>query len=60
MISTITSPLTSERFNYNPTDIVILTDDTSDPRKLPTRNNIVRAMEWLVQGAQRDDALFFH
>lgn len=49
-----------ERFGYNPADIVVLTDDTRDPRKLPTRENIIGAMQWLVQGAQRDDALFLH
>jgi hypothetical protein len=49
-----------ERFGYDPADIVVLTDDTRDPRKLPTRENIIGAMQWLVQGAQRDDALFLH
>jgi hypothetical protein len=39
---------------------VILTDDAQDPRQIPTRENIMRAMQWLVSGAQKDDALFFH
>ncbi|WWC61496.1 uncharacterized protein I303_104080 [Kwoniella dejecticola CBS 10117] len=49
-----------ERFGYRPADIVVLTDDVNDSRTLPTRENIIRGMQWLVQGAQRDDALFFH
>ncbi|WRT66801.1 uncharacterized protein IL334_003764 [Kwoniella shivajii] len=49
-----------ERFGYRPADIVMLTDDAIDPRTSPTRDNIIRGMQWLVEGAQRDDALFFH
>lgn len=49
-----------ERFNYQAQDMVILTDDQRDPRTIPTRDNIIRAMQWLVEGAQPDDALFFH
>ncbi|WWC69796.1 metacaspase-1 [Kwoniella pini CBS 10737] len=49
-----------ERFGYRPADIVMLTDDVNDPRTLPTRDNIIRGMQWLVEGAQKDDALFFH
>ncbi|ORX39623.1 caspase domain-domain-containing protein [Kockovaella imperatae] len=48
------------RFGYDPADCVILTDDKQDPRSYPTKDNIIRAMAWLVDGAQRDDALFFH
>jgi hypothetical protein len=50
----------AERFGYDPSDIVILTDDSPNERQLPTRENIIRAMGWLVDGAGRDDALFFH
>ncbi|WWC85156.1 uncharacterized protein L201_000013 [Kwoniella dendrophila CBS 6074] len=49
-----------ERYGYRPADIVILTDDSNDPRTMPTRDNIIKGMKWLVQGAQRDDALFLH
>lgn len=41
-------------------DMVILTDDQRDPRSLPTKQNIVRAMAWLVNGAEPNDSLFFH
>jgi hypothetical protein len=50
----------SERFGYQPQDMVILTDDQQDPRSLPTKDNILRAMQWLVKDAQPDDALFLH
>lgn len=40
--------------------MTVLTDDTSDPQKMPTKANIQRWMSWLVEGAKKDDALFFH
>lgn len=40
--------------------MVILTDDQQDPVCRPTRANIIRAMHWLVAGAQPNDSLFFH
>jgi hypothetical protein len=40
--------------------MVVLTDDSNDPKSLPTKANIEKAMGWLVDGAQKDDALFFH
>jgi hypothetical protein len=40
--------------------MVLLTDDTKDARSMPTRANILRAMQWLTNGAQRDDSLFLH
>ncbi|KAK8861765.1 metacaspase-1 [Kwoniella newhampshirensis] len=49
-----------ERYNYRAEDIVMLTDDARNPRQIPTRANMISAMNWLVQGAQPNDALFFH
>ncbi|KAG7096706.1 hypothetical protein E1B28_004120 [Marasmius oreades] len=44
-----------------PTDqIMVLRDDSSNPRKQPTRRNMLAAMQWLVEGAQKNDSLFFH
>lgn len=40
--------------------MVILTDDTPDLCAFPTRENIMRAMEWLVKDARANDSLFFH
>ncbi|KAI0697939.1 caspase domain-containing protein [Cerioporus squamosus] len=48
------------RHGYKSEDIVLLTDDATDPRSRPTRANILDAMHWLVKGAQPHDSLFFH
>jgi hypothetical protein len=50
----------AERYGYRPEDIVMLTDDATNPRQIPTRANMIAAMQWLVQGAQPNDSLFFH
>lgn len=39
---------------------MLLTDDSSDPRQIPTRQNMLDAMRWLVRSARTDDSLFFH
>ncbi|KAI9635791.1 putative metacaspase [Dioszegia hungarica] len=48
------------RYNYRSEDIVMLTDDARNPRQIPTKANIIAAMQWLVAGAKPNDALFFH
>lgn len=40
--------------------MVVLTDDQQNPASRPTRANIIRAMHWLVAGAQPNDSLFLH
>lgn len=45
---------------YRLEDMVMLTDDQSDPNFQPTKANILRAMNWLVTGAEPNDALFLH
>jgi hypothetical protein len=45
---------------YKTSDILLLTDDSKDSRSLPTRDNLIQAMKWLVRGAKKDDSLFFH
>lgn len=52
--------LTAGTYGYSLGDMVLLTDDSGDYRTLPTKRNIIEAMRWLVDGASRDDALFFH
>ncbi|KAF8914273.1 caspase domain-containing protein [Gymnopilus junonius] len=47
-------------YGYKSEDIVTLTDDATNPRMKPTRENILQAMQWLVRGAQPNDSLFFH
>ncbi|KAM0382547.1 hypothetical protein ACHAO7_004898 [Fusarium culmorum] len=49
-----------ERYGYKREDMILLTDDQQDPVMIPTRENIIRAMGWLVSNAQPDDALFLH
>lgn len=40
--------------------MVILTDDQKNPMSIPTKANILRAMQWLVRDAQPNDSLFIH
>ncbi|KKY33921.1 putative caspase-like protein [Diaporthe ampelina] len=49
-----------ERFGYKREDMVILTDDQANPVLQPTKQNILRAMNWLVGNAQPNDSLFLH
>lgn len=48
------------RFGYKSDDMVMLLDNATNPRQLPTRDNIMAAMQWLVRGAQPNDSLWFH
>lgn len=45
---------------YKTEDIVILTDDSRNPRQQPTKRNILDAMRWLVRSARTHDSLLFH
>ena len=47
-------------FGYAREDMVILTDDQQNPMSQPTKQNIIRAMHWLVKDAKPNDSLFFH
>lgn len=47
-------------WKFKPEDILVLTDDTKDPKRLPTKANILSAMKWLVKDAKAHDSLFFH
>lgn len=47
-------------FQYKREDMVILTDDQQNPMSQPTKQNILRAMHWLVKDARPNDSLFFH
>lgn len=49
-----------ERYGYRREDMVILTDDQRDVMYHPTRENIINAMRWLVNGAMPNDSLFLH
>lgn len=49
-----------QQFGYKREDMVILTDDQQNPMSQPTKQNILRAMHWLVKDARPNDSLFFH
>ncbi|KAJ1801830.1 Ca(2+)-dependent cysteine protease, partial [Coemansia sp. RSA 2598] len=51
----------TEHFGFREQDMVILTDDQRDnPRRMPTHDNIIKAMKWLVSDARMNDSFFFH
>ncbi|KAI8080242.1 caspase domain-containing protein [Gilbertella persicaria] len=50
----------TEGHGFREDDMVILTDDQSDPKFIPTKQNILSAMQWLVNGARENDSFFFH
>lgn len=45
---------------FSESDMVVLTDDARSQRQVPTRQNILDAIQWLVKGASANDSLFFH
>ncbi|KAJ1907744.1 Ca(2+)-dependent cysteine protease [Coemansia sp. IMI 209127] len=50
-----------EHFGFREDDMVILTDDQRDnKRRMPTHDNIIKAMKWLVSDARMNDSFFFH
>lgn len=50
----------NKRFGYSYDDMVILTDDQREMGRIPTKQNIIRAMQWLVRDARPNDSLVFH
>ncbi|CAI9774049.1 unnamed protein product [Fraxinus pennsylvanica] len=48
------------RFKFPETSILMLTEEETDPYRIPTKHNIRMAMSWLVQGCQPGDSLVFH
>ncbi|KAL8243714.1 hypothetical protein R6Q59_009972 [Mikania micrantha] len=49
-----------QNYGFKRDDMVVLTDDQNQPRAIPTRQNILDAMGWLVSGARPGDNLFLH
>jgi len=52
--------LLTTRFNFPEDSIIILTEDETDSKRIPTKRNIQRWMCWLVQDCQPGDSLVFH
>lgn len=54
------SYLLMSKFRFPESAILVLTEDQMDPRRQPTKYNIMQALEWLVHGCQSGDSLVFH
>nr|AET08890.1 metacaspase 9 [Aegilops speltoides]CCC14969.1 MC9B protein [Aegilops speltoides] len=52
--------LLTTRFRFPDDSIIMLTEEQTDPYKIPTKHNIRMAMYWLLQGCQPGDSLVFH
>lgn len=50
----------NQYYGYSYDDMVMLTDDQQDSARLPTRRNIMNAMQWLVRDARPNDSYLFH
>ncbi|KAI8391697.1 peptidase C14, caspase domain-containing protein [Radiomyces spectabilis] len=43
-------------FNFKEDDMVVLTDDQTNPKFVPTKQNMLNAMQWLVHDARPNDS----
>ncbi|KAJ3192426.1 Ca(2+)-dependent cysteine protease [Irineochytrium annulatum] len=52
----------TDNFGYAdaPDQMRVLVDDSEDPARRPTRQNILKELEWLRQGAKAGDQLYLH
>ncbi|KAJ7961877.1 metacaspase 1 [Quillaja saponaria] len=48
------------KFKFPESSILTLTEEQTDPYRIPTKHNIRMALYWLVQGCQPGDSLLFH
>ncbi|KAL2555876.1 Metacaspase-1 [Forsythia ovata] len=48
------------RFKFPEASILMLTEEETDPYRIPTKHNIRMAMFWLVKDCQSGDSLVFH
>ncbi|KAL9242607.1 hypothetical protein vseg_016593 [Gypsophila vaccaria] len=48
------------RFHFPESHILMLTEEERDPNKKPTKQNIRKAMTWLVNGVRAGDSLVFY
>ncbi|PKY46017.1 hypothetical protein RhiirA4_401948 [Rhizophagus irregularis] len=47
-------------YGFEESNMKILTDEQLDPELFPTRENIIKAIKWLVHDPQENDSYFFH
>jgi len=52
--------INTRHFNETPETIRVLTDDSTSAEHKPTKENILKGIDWLVHGAHPGDHLFFH
>ncbi|XP_062079499.1 metacaspase-3-like isoform X2 [Humulus lupulus] len=48
-----------EKMRFPSDCLLILTEHETDPQRIPTRRNMVRALRWLVEGSEAGDSLVF-
>ncbi|XP_076886689.1 metacaspase-1-like [Bidens hawaiensis] len=52
--------LLTNKFKFPESSILMLTEEETDPYKIPTKHNMRMALYWLVLGCQPGDSLVFH
>ncbi|CAA6664390.1 unnamed protein product [Spirodela intermedia] len=52
--------LLQTKFGFPAQSILVLSEDEGDRSRIPTRENMVAAMRWLVHGCRPGDSLVFH
>ncbi|XP_059633798.1 metacaspase-1-like [Cornus florida] len=52
--------LLMNKFQFPDASILMLTEEETDPYRIPTKQNMRMALYWLVQGCQPGDSLLFH
>ncbi|KAL7120908.1 hypothetical protein ACP275_02G150100 [Erythranthe tilingii] len=52
--------LLTNKFRFPESSILMLTEEETDPYRIPTKHNMRMALFWLVQGCQPGDSLVFH
>ncbi|KAK4788980.1 hypothetical protein SAY86_020299 [Trapa natans] len=52
--------LLMNKFNFPQESILMLTEEETDPYRIPNKQNMRMALYWLVQGCQPGDSLVFH
>ncbi|KAL8227945.1 hypothetical protein R6Q57_015529 [Mikania cordata] len=48
------------KFQFPESSIVMLTEEETDPNRIPTGRNMRTALSWLISGCQSGDSLVFH
>ena len=55
-----TASFLMEDYGYERENMIILSDLATDDIPIPTKENILKGMAWLVEGARTNDCLFFY